>query len=45
MTSTTKVRWWLEEYAREYEAGNLGRAEELLYSLIKLAYRLEAVGE
>ncbi len=43
--TATKVRWWLEEYAREYEAGNLGRAEELLYSLIKLAYRLEAVGE
>src|SRR4030042_1893450 len=40
-----KVRWWTEEYARQKEAGNTERADEILYSLIKLGgglmYRLE----
>ncbi|MEN6304657.1 MAG: hypothetical protein ABFD96_18140 [Armatimonadia bacterium] len=44
-TLAEKVRWWLEEYTRQLEASNDGRAEDILYSLIKrddgLLYRLE----
>lgn len=36
-----KVRWWLEEYARQREANNTARANAIMYSLIKLLYRLE----
>jgi hypothetical protein len=35
-----KVRWWLEELARQYEAGNTDRMRTILYSLIKLASQL-----
>ncbi len=44
-TLAEKARWWLEEYARQLEAGNGGRADDILYSLIRLdgglLYRLE----
>jgi len=36
-----KVRWWLEECARQFEAKDAERAKAILYSLIALAYRLE----
>lgn len=36
-----KVRWWLEECARQFEAGAAERGQAILYSLIALAYRLE----
>lgn len=36
-----KVRWWLEEEAREREAGRAERADAIMYSNIKLARRLE----
>ncbi len=40
-----KVRWWLEEYARQTEAGQVERANAILYGLIDrddgLLYRLE----
>lgn len=42
-----KVRYWVEEYTRQLEAGNDERAEAILYSLIAhddgLLYRLENV--
>jgi hypothetical protein len=44
-TLADKVRWWMEEYARQLETGNTARALAILYSLIKLdgglLYRLE----
>lgn len=46
-TLADKVRWWMEEYARQLEAGNTARASAILYSLINLdrglLYRLENV--
>jgi len=39
-----KVRWWLEECVRQFEAGAAERAQAILYSLVALAYRLEQVG-
>jgi len=36
-----KARWWLEECARQFEAGAVERAQAILYSLIALAYRME----
>ena len=39
-----KVRWWLEECTRQFEADNAERARAILYSLIALAYRLEQGG-
>jgi len=39
-----KVRWWLEECARQFEGGAAERAEAILYSLVALAYRLEQDG-
>ena len=40
-----KVRWWLEECARQFEAGAAERGQAILYSLIALAYRLETKKE
>jgi hypothetical protein len=46
-TLADKVRWWMEEYARQIEAGSTARATAILYSLIKLdgglLYRLERI--
>ena len=39
-----KLRWWLEECARQFEAHDAERTQAILYSLIALAYRLEQVG-
>ena len=39
-----KVRWWLEECARQFEGKDAERARAILYSLIALAYRLEQDG-
>ena len=44
-TLAQKVRWWTEEYWRQYKAGNEARAVAIMSSLIKLdgglMYRLE----
>lgn len=44
-TLATKVRWWLERYTREREAGNIAKADAILYDLIDqsngILYRLE----
>ena len=44
-TLAEKVRWWMEEYARSLEQGQIWRAKRILYSLIRLddglLYRLE----
>lgn len=40
-TLSDKVRWWFEEYIRQHELGNEERAQEILYSLVPLMYRLE----
>ena len=40
-TLCEKARWWMEEWTREHERGNLARAEDIQYSLIKLLYRAE----
>lgn len=36
-----KARWWCEEMQRQFEAGNLDRAQAIRLSLIDLLYRLE----
>jgi hypothetical protein len=36
-----KSRWWMEEMQRQYEVGNLARAQAIRLSLIALLYRLE----
>lgn len=41
--TVSKVRFWLEQEAREREAGNGARADAILYSNIQLAYRVEGV--
>jgi len=41
VATAQKVRYWLEEEARQREQGNAGRADVILYSNIDLAYRLE----
>jgi hypothetical protein len=41
-TLAEKCRWWLQEYARQVEAGNTGYATRILYALITLHERLEA---
>lgn len=41
-----KVRWWFEEYVRQVESGNVQRATEIRYDLIRrdgLLYRLEGL--
>jgi hypothetical protein len=41
-TLAVKCRWWLEEYIRQNETGgDRFYAQEILYSLVKLFYRLE----
>jgi hypothetical protein len=40
-TLAQKCRWWLEEYARQRETGHTARADAIMYSLVKLFYRLE----
>lgn len=41
VATAQKVRWWVEEGLRQYEAGQLPRMAEILYSLVQLARRLE----
>ena len=36
-----KIRWWSEESQRQYEAGNVARANSIRISNIQLCYRLE----
>jgi len=40
-----KLRWWLEEMQRAYEQKDLGRANRLRLSIIKLAYYAETVAK
>lgn len=40
-TLAQKTRWWLEQLARQIEAGHEDRARAILYSLVDLMYRLE----
>ena len=41
VATAEKVRWWTEEAVRQLEAGQTARMTAILYSLVKLARRLE----
>lgn len=40
-TVLEKTRWWLEEMQRQFEAGNVARADEIRLSLIQWMYERE----
>ena len=44
-TLTEKLTWWLEEMQRQYETGNIERAQLIRISLIKLGYRISALAK